>query len=53
MNRSAVCLVDCDKAPVAQINLEYHEQLTDETIDVVIARLRQQSAKASEDGAQA
>jgi NADH-quinone oxidoreductase subunit E len=45
-----VCLAACDKAPVAQINLEYHEQLTDETIDAVIAELRQQSAKASEDG---
>lgn len=48
-----VCLAACDKAPVAQINLEYHEQLTDETIDAVIAELRQQGAKASEDGAQA
>ncbi len=48
-----VCLAACDKAPVAQINLEYHEQLTDETIDAVIAELQQQSAKAAEDGAQA
>ena len=48
-----VCLAACDKAPVAQINLEYHEQLTDETIDAIIAALRQQSAKAAEEGAQA
>jgi NADH-quinone oxidoreductase subunit E len=48
-----VCLAACDKAPVAQINLEYYEQLTDETIDAIITELRQQSAKALEDGAQA
>lgn len=35
-----VCLAACDKAPVAQINLEYHEHLTDEKIDEIIARLR-------------
>ena len=35
-----VCLAACDKAPVAQINLEYYESLTDEAIDAVIARLR-------------
>lgn len=35
-----VCLAACDKAPVAQINLEYYENLTDDGIDAVIARLR-------------
>jgi NADH-quinone oxidoreductase subunit E len=35
-----VCLAACDKAPVAQINLEYYENLTDETIDAVIGKLR-------------
>jgi NADH-quinone oxidoreductase subunit E len=38
-----VCLAACDKAPVAQINLEYYESLTDERIDAVIAELRQQA----------
>jgi NADH-quinone oxidoreductase subunit E len=38
-----VCLAACDKAPVAQINLEYHENLTDEQIDAVIAALRKES----------
>jgi NADH-quinone oxidoreductase subunit E len=42
-----VCLAACDKAPVAQINLEYYESLTDERIDAVIAELREQ-ARASE-----
>ena len=36
-----VCLAACDKAPCAQINLEYYENLTDEQIDAVIARLRE------------
>ena len=35
-----VCLAACDKAPVAQINLEYYENLTDDGIDAVIAGLR-------------
>ena len=38
-----VCLAACDKAPVAQINLEYHESLNDESIDAIIARLREGS----------
>lgn len=37
-----VCIAACDKAPCMQINLEYHENLTDEQIDEVIARLRQE-----------
>jgi NADH-quinone oxidoreductase subunit E len=38
-----VCLAACDKAPVAQINLTYYENLTDEVIDSVIAELRRES----------
>ena len=37
-----VCLPACDKAPVAQINLNYYESLTDEKIDAVIAALRKE-----------
>jgi NADH-quinone oxidoreductase subunit E len=37
-----VCLAACDKAPVAQINLDYYESLTDEKIDAVIAALREE-----------
>jgi NADH-quinone oxidoreductase E subunit len=40
-----VCLAACDKAPVAQINLEYYENLTDEMIDSLIADLRKQGAE--------
>ncbi len=38
-----VCLAACDKAPVAQINLEYYENLTDDGIDTIIAGLRDES----------
>ncbi len=37
-----VCLAACDRAPVAQINLQYFEHLTDQAMDAVIARLREQ-----------
>ncbi len=36
-----VCIAACDKAPCLQINLEYHEDLTDEQIDAIIDGLRQ------------
>ncbi len=36
-----VCLAACDKAPCLQINLDYYENLSDEQIDEVIARLRE------------
>ena len=35
-----VCIAACDKAPCAQINLEYHENLTDEKMDEILSRLR-------------
>ncbi len=41
-----VCLAACDKAPVGQINLKYHENLTDESIDAVLAQLRQEAQGA-------
>lgn len=40
-----VCLAACDKAPLAQINLKYYENMTDETIDTVIAELRKESER--------
>ena len=40
-----VCIAACDKAPCAQINLEYYENLTDEQIDEVIAGLREVEKK--------
>ncbi len=40
-----MCIAACDKAPCLQINLEYYENLTDEQIDEVIARLREEAQK--------
>lgn len=44
-----VCLAACDKAPLAQIDLEYYENLTDEAIDTVIAALREESKERVSD----
>jgi len=41
-----VCIAACDKAPCAQINLEYYENLTDDQIDAVIAGLRKEAEQA-------
>lgn len=41
---AVVCIAACDKAPCCQINLDYHENLTDEAIDVTLAELRAKSA---------
>ena len=40
---SVVCLAACDKAPCCQINLDYYENLTDEAIDEIIAKLRREA----------
>jgi len=42
-----VCIAACDKAPCLQINLEYYENLTDEQIDDIIAKLREAESKAA------
>jgi NADH-quinone oxidoreductase subunit E len=42
---AVVCLAACHRAPVAQINLEYHEHLTDEKMDAIIAELREKNLK--------
>ena len=40
-----VCIAACDKAPVLQLNLAYHESLTDDTFDEMIANLREAEAE--------
>ena len=35
-----VCIAACDKAPCMQVNLEFYENLTDESFDQIIASLR-------------
>lgn len=41
------CLAACDKAPMCQIDLQYYENLTDETIDTVLAQLRAEAQQKS------
>ncbi len=36
-----VCIAACDKAPCMQLNLDYYEDMTDESFDEIIASLRQ------------
>jgi len=36
-----VCIAACDRAPVMQVNLEFHESLTSDSFDALIARLRE------------
>ena len=42
-----VCIAACDKAPCMQVNLEFYENLTDESFDEIIASLRNGVEKQS------
>lgn len=46
--KPVMCLAACDKAPMLQCNLRYHENLDEEKFDALIAQLRAQAA--AEDG---
>jgi len=37
------CLASCGTAPICQVNREYHENLTPETLDILIDHLRQEA----------
>ena len=37
---SVVCLAACDKAPMMQVDLEYHERLTNEQFDQIVDSLK-------------
>jgi NADH-quinone oxidoreductase subunit E len=41
---TVMCLAACDKAPLMQINLEYFENLTAETLDQLVTDLREKAA---------
>lgn len=47
---SVVCIAACDKAPCAQIDLEYAEHLTPEKFDALLERLRAGEPYAYEPG---
>lgn len=38
--KNVMCIGACDRAPVLQCNLKFHENLTDEKFDALIAQLR-------------
>jgi len=42
----AMCLADCDRAPMMQVNLEYVHDLTAESLDALVADLRARAADA-------
>jgi NADH-quinone oxidoreductase subunit E len=39
--KPAMCLAACDRAPMCQVNLDYHYDLTPETFDAMVAQMRQ------------
>jgi NADH-quinone oxidoreductase subunit E len=38
-----MCIGACDRAPVMQVNLEFHENLTNEKIDQLLDDLRRKA----------
>ncbi len=47
--KPVMCLAACDKAPLLQCNLRYHENLNEEKFDALIARLRAEAAVETEE----
>ena len=45
---TVMCVAACDRAPVAQINLEYLEHLDPSKIDAVVEQLRAEAESAAE-----
>lgn len=43
---TVMCVAACDKAPVAQINLEYYENLDPKAFDEIVKRLRNEANSA-------
>ena len=41
---AVMCLAACDKAPMMQVDLEYHENLTPEKFDQIVDELRKDAA---------
>lgn len=48
---AVMCVAACDKAPVAQINLEYHENLDPVKFDQLIERLRKEDERDADTAA--
>jgi NADH-quinone oxidoreductase subunit E len=43
---NVMCIGACDRAPVLQCNLKFHENLNEEKFDALIARLRREANSA-------
>jgi NADH-quinone oxidoreductase subunit E len=48
--KAVMCLAACDKAPMLQCNLIYHENLDEAKFDALISRLRAEAAAGRQDG---
>ena len=46
--KTVMCLAACDKAPMLQCNLHYHEKLDEAQFDALIAQLRAEAATAGD-----
>jgi NADH-quinone oxidoreductase subunit E len=46
---TVMCIAACDRAPVAQINLEYHENLDPDKFDEILEQAKNGEKAASED----
>lgn len=46
--KAVMCLAACDKAPMLQCNLHYHENLDEEKFDALIEKLRAEASKGGE-----
>ena len=46
--KTVMCLAACDKAPMLQCNLHYHEKLDEARFDALIAQLRAEAAAAGD-----
>lgn len=47
--RTVMCLAACDRAPMMQVNLEYHENMTNEKFDAWIDQMRSQDGQQTTD----
>ena len=47
--KTVMCLAACDRAPMLQCNLKYHENLDEEKFDALISFLREKAASGEDD----
>ena len=47
--KTVMCLAACDRAPMLQCNLKYHESLNEEKFDQLVARWREEAASGQQE----